>query len=216
MPQLHESVGYFTLTGSLLLVGTDGLDTGEAPDVAYPVAGVEIVPSWTKPIAVMTPGVEETFLLQTIQARLNSEGKFIAPDDGFSGTASAASTNIRLVANEQLSLSVTDWHWTVTVRPLQGQNWASFSFKVTAAPGEARSLVQAVINGDVTSPGLMAGVLAIPKELDTFDPDTDVPDEMPDGSPVLDGTPLFLLGDEWDPEDPETMPSSIDVMLYRP
>lgn len=178
MPDIHASVGHLTLTGKVLMGYADSDDVGEQTDATAAVADVQIKASIPR---VVVTANEDVINLPTINGSLNGEGQLVAPADGKSTTGT--STSMRLIAPQQASISHVNWHWEVTVRPIEGTGviFEPITVIVTGAPGDAKTIGGEILAGHV--PGLSQLLAAIDVTGTGVDDELTL-DDIPDGTPL--------------------------------
>lgn len=175
MPDIHESVGYLTLTGKVLLGIADSDDPGEQTDATAAAANITITPSIPGFVVLADESVHR---LPAIRATLNASGQLVAPADGQSTTGT--STSIRLIAPDQASISEVGWRYTVDVAPADGKSFEKFTVYLTGAPNESKTLGGLILAGHVPS---LSQVLAAIVVTGTGVDDALTLEDIPDGTP---------------------------------
>lgn len=210
MPDIHPSVGKFTVTGNLNVGLLDSNDPGDQPDSRpLEVGTVEIVP-WrdgapmTTPLAVLAD--ESVLVLESYTASIDSSGRLVGPGDGQS--TPGTTTRIDLIAPDQTAISENGWAWKFTFKPAKGRKWKEFSVFLYGAPGETKTIGRAVMDGDVsTLARVMAAVVIYGDSIETVTV-ADVPPGTSNGALCI------LLPTGYEP-DPETPLASVPTFIYR-
>lgn len=177
MTNVHESVGWLTVTGRSLLGIADSIDAGNVPDVLTPAANVTIKASIDR-VVVIADKTILNFPPDGITASLDAEGRLVAPADGIGVVGT--STNITLVAPDQSTISHVGWRWEITVRPADGKAFTPYEVYITGAPGQEKSIGDAILSGDVPSLSIQPSTIAV---AGTGTDDALTLDDIPDGTP---------------------------------
>lgn len=129
------SVLQFTVRGEFYNLLANATESTASRPQTRPVVGrVVFVPDVRSPITVYPE--EVTFVPTEIHAWIRSDGKLVAPADGFLEepiNIEDFDDRVNLIAPSQLSLSVRNWSWTVHVVPTPGEEWEAFSIRI---PGD--------------------------------------------------------------------------------
>lgn len=149
MADVPASVGWFSVSGRLLLGLADSDDAGNSPDAVSAVADVIITNNAPVPLVAATEGV--MFKVADVHATLDTEGRLRPPANGLDGTPSPNSTEVFLVAPNQASIHEVGWWYTFTFVPRAGQTWETFSIQVTGEPGDTKNLASEVVAGNVST-----------------------------------------------------------------
>lgn len=180
MPDIHESVGYMTLTGKVLLGLADSDDDGEQTDASAAVATVTITPSIPGVVVVAD---ESVVRLTTIRAALNASGQLVAPADGQSTVGT--STSLRLIAPDQAAISEVGWQYVIDIAPVDGKSFTKFTVFLTGAKDEAKTIGGLILAGHTPQLStLLSAIEVTGTGVDDALTLADIPDGTPSGTVV--------------------------------
>lgn len=116
MVDIHEDVGYLTVTLSGVTVYADGDDAGSQPNAQPIAATVKVEPAGLQrdPIAELPTG-DVLIELGAITAYIDAAGELVSAQDGRGDAASISGNRLRLVAPDQPVLDLGGWTWKITL-----------------------------------------------------------------------------------------------------